>query len=232
LNRLFVGALAGELPENIVKISVTKHSFAYKMITPLHCACIHPNPNILKALLKQMPMFSMPDHQRKNLVHYAAANENGEVMKFLLQNGADPNELDAQRITPLMIACRLGKLEVVRVILEHFESKKRAKEEEKKKKKKKKIYPLKKQKRKGGKKKEESEEESEGEEIENDEDEEIDVKFLELKSRSSWTALHFAAHHGMTKCAEALIKSGANIEAKNSKSMVRYEYVYFFYRHH
>lgn len=215
MNRLFVGALAGELPETIVKISVTKHSFTYKMITPLHCACVHPNPNILKALLKQMPIFSMPDQQRRNLIHYAAANVNGEVVKFLLQNGADPNELDAQRITPLMIACKLGKIEVVRVLLEHFEGKRRAKEAAKKAKT---GEFLKKRGKKSAKRrrKEESDEEVDEDEDEND----IEVNFLELKSRSSWTALHFAAHHGSTECAEALIKAGANLEAKTSKGMV------------
>ena len=65
------------------------------MLSPLHCACINPNPNILKALIRQVTQFSLPDFNRRNLIHYAAANHNPDVLKFLLANGADPNELDS-----------------------------------------------------------------------------------------------------------------------------------------
>ena len=51
-----------------------------------------------------MPNFSLPDKNRRNLIHYAAANVNSDVLQFLLKNGSDPNEADATRNTALMIA--------------------------------------------------------------------------------------------------------------------------------
>lgn len=101
------------------------------MLSPLHCACINPNLDVLVSLIKLHPIFSLPDKNRRNLIHYAAANENPEIIKFLLKNGSDPNELDSMRLTPLMIACKLGKIEVVKALLEHFDLKKKEYEKEK-----------------------------------------------------------------------------------------------------
>jgi ankyrin repeat protein len=67
------------------------------------------------------PTFSLPDKNRRNLIHYAAANANSDVIRFLLANGCDANELDVQRKTPLMIAAELGRLQNVQALLEHFE---------------------------------------------------------------------------------------------------------------
>ena len=55
LNRLYGATLSNDIPEKIVKISVIKQSRAYNMLSPLHCACINPNPNILKTLIRQVP---------------------------------------------------------------------------------------------------------------------------------------------------------------------------------
>lgn len=53
-NQLHVDVLRdnGPLPEKILKQSVTKKANTNKDITPLHCACINPNPKFLKALLE------------------------------------------------------------------------------------------------------------------------------------------------------------------------------------
>jgi ankyrin repeat protein len=58
------------------------------------------------------------------------------------------------------------------------------------------------------------------EEGEEEEEDDFSVNFLELKNRSSWTAILYAAYQGNLKCVYALIEAGANIEAKNSKSDV------------
>jgi ankyrin repeat protein len=127
-NRLYHCALSGELPDRIIRASVTKTSFIHRLLSPLHCACINPNPQIIKSYLKVCPTFSLPDKQRRNLIHYAAANINPDILKFLLANGCDANELDTQRKTPLMIAADLGRLENVIALLDHFEKRKKGKE--------------------------------------------------------------------------------------------------------
>ena len=132
-----------------------------------------------------------------NLVHYAAANTNPDIMKFLLANGPDPNELDLWRRTPLMIASMLGRLGNVQVLLEEFE---------------------KRQKRVGTSSSKSDQSENEDEEEEEDEygnegiSDKINVDYVNCKDRSSWTALLYAAREGHTKVCEVLIDAGANIE--------------------
>ena len=57
-----------------------------------------------------------------------------------------------------------------------------------------------------------------------DEDEadndEFSVNYLESKDRSSWTALNYAAANGHTQIVEILLEAGADVNTKNSKSMV------------
>jgi ankyrin repeat protein len=127
LNKLYAAALSPNepLPDRILRISVCKTSYTHRLLSPLHCACINPNPHVLKTFLRICPTFSLPDKNRRNLVHYAAANTNPEILRFLLNNGCDANELDSSRLTPLMIACKLGHIGNVQVILEHFGKRKK-----------------------------------------------------------------------------------------------------------
>ena len=130
-----------------------------------------------------------------------------------------------------MIACELGNNEVVHSILEHFETKRKAKEQlqkEKAKNKKKNLLKKKGNKRAKKGKKNDSEEEDENDEVgemeDDDEGQQINVDFLEIKNRSSWTALHFAVIGGNAKIVKNLLDSGAKIGAKTSKSMVSFKH--------
>lgn len=131
LNKLYVAALSptDPLPDRILRISVSKTSWTHRLLSPLHCACINPNPHVLKTFLKICPTFSLPDKNRRNLIHYAAANPNPDIIRFLLANGCDANELDSSRRTPLMIAAQLGHIGNVEAILDHFQKRKNAKKE-------------------------------------------------------------------------------------------------------
>ena len=62
------------------------------------------------------------------------------------------------------------------------------------------------------------------EDLEEEEEEEININSLDMKDRSSWTALHYAAKSGHHKCVEALIEEGADPHLKNSKTMVNIQY--------
>lgn len=55
--------------------SVTKKTMTRHMTSPIHCACINPNPDILERLLSVKPDYSMPDELMRKPVHYAAACE-------------------------------------------------------------------------------------------------------------------------------------------------------------
>jgi hypothetical protein len=86
LNKLYAAALTANepLPDRILRISVCKTSYQHRLLSPLHCACINPNPHVLKTFLRICPTFSLPDKNRRNLVHYAAANTNPDIIRFLL----------------------------------------------------------------------------------------------------------------------------------------------------
>ena len=51
------------------------------------------------------------------LVHYAAACETNDPLKFLINEGQDVTIKDEKGITPLMIACKTSKSNNVREIL-------------------------------------------------------------------------------------------------------------------
>lgn len=100
---------AEELSANIKKVSVTKKTTGNSSITPLHCAAINPNTEILEALLKISPEYSIQDENMRKLVHYAAACEGTGPLEHLISLGCDPREKDKAGLTPFMYACFYGK---------------------------------------------------------------------------------------------------------------------------
>ena len=63
-------------------------------LTPLHCACVNPNPEVLRAFLKINSDVNMVDKQMRKLIHYAAACENPLNLEILVEHGANLQDLD------------------------------------------------------------------------------------------------------------------------------------------
>ena len=57
-------------------------------------------------------------------------------------------------------------------------------------------------------------------EEEDEENEIMDINYLEMKDRSGRTALNYAVYYGHTNCVMALLDKGCDFESKNSKSLV------------
>ena len=108
--------------EEIKKQSVTKKAFGIDNITPLHCACLNPNGEILKHLLNLNPEYHLIDNQMRKLVHYAACCKSIEPLKVLCEFNLDTREGDAQKLSPLMYACKYGSLSVVQFLLQENRS--------------------------------------------------------------------------------------------------------------
>lgn len=57
---------------------------------------------------------------RSNPIHLSAEYGYIEIMQELITAGADPNSRDSFQRTPLMIACSMGHLEIVRFLVEQI----------------------------------------------------------------------------------------------------------------
>lgn len=86
-------------------------------ITPIHCACINPNTEILEAFLSKVPEYSIGDFQMRKPIHYAAASQTPDALKILIGKSVDYREGTKGRLTPLMIACQYGREKNVEVLL-------------------------------------------------------------------------------------------------------------------
>ena len=80
--------------EKVHRASCQKKANTNKDLTPIHCACINPNPYYLKTLLDLNPEHSIVDAELRRPVHYAAACEGPEPLRVLIQAGATLHDVD------------------------------------------------------------------------------------------------------------------------------------------
>ena len=95
-----------------------KADWSNKQVTPLHCACINPDPGPLEALWKVCPDLHLCDSENMKPLHYAAVCSGVLPLQFLLGKGASLGEPDRQGLTPLLLASKAGREEVVSFIIE------------------------------------------------------------------------------------------------------------------
>ena len=108
-----------ELSENIKQVSVSKKTTGLDSITPLHCAAINPNKEILHHLLQISPQSTLGDSKGRKPIHYAACCEKSGPLEVLIDFGVDVNEPDQAKITPLMYASFNGRVDNVKLLLSH-----------------------------------------------------------------------------------------------------------------
>ena len=93
--------------------------------TPLHLASFSGKPDTARLLLDHGANANATDNLLKTPLHLVAAGvyesqEDGvRVAQLLLDHGADMGALDLNHETALHAACSSGRLEIVRVLLEH-----------------------------------------------------------------------------------------------------------------
>jgi ankyrin repeat protein len=111
----------GELPAKIVEKSVTKQNHVQRVnqTTPLHMACINPDPTTLARLLTIAPAAaSKEDSFQRQPLHYAAVASAPAPLRLLLEKGADRRVMDKNKQTPLMLACAASRPENVAALLD------------------------------------------------------------------------------------------------------------------
>lgn len=80
-NQLHVDVLSKDnVIDKALKQSVLKKANTNRDITPLHCACINPNPKFLKQMLDSNPDVLVTDSDLMKPAHYAAACEGPEPL--------------------------------------------------------------------------------------------------------------------------------------------------------
>ena len=64
------------------------------------------------------PTSFQTDGKGRDLIHYAVANRNPDILEFLIQKRQIINNTDNEGITPMMIACKLNRIKSVQLLLE------------------------------------------------------------------------------------------------------------------
>jgi ankyrin repeat protein len=88
-----------------------------KSISPLHIACVNPDITVLRKFYNKFPDYSNSDHDGRVLMHYAACNQTDVALDFLISKGIPVNVKDRLKITPLMLACELGRVDNVSYLI-------------------------------------------------------------------------------------------------------------------
>jgi ankyrin len=89
-----------------------------KGLTPLHYACQLGDLDMVKLLLASGASYAFLDNLQNTGLHYAAEHGHCHIVCHLLKNGAK-NDYSKNKYleTPLHVACKLGKAEVVQCLL-------------------------------------------------------------------------------------------------------------------
>jgi ankyrin repeat protein len=86
-----------QLKDKIHTASVTKKAPSAGSITPMHLACINPNKEVLRTLIKQNNDINVLDDKGYKPIHYAAACSDPGPMQVLLENGANLFDFTTQK---------------------------------------------------------------------------------------------------------------------------------------
>lgn len=100
------------------KTAMIKQSYTTNFCSPIHCATINSNTELLAFILKHVTDLSVGDSQGRKPIHYAAVLENSKQLDMLVKAGADLKEIDKKKFTPLMLAAKFGRPKNVKFILD------------------------------------------------------------------------------------------------------------------
>ncbi|XP_014669075.1 PREDICTED: tankyrase-like protein [Priapulus caudatus] len=103
-------------------VSIKKKPIDNAGVTPIHCACINPNPKYLAKLLSVQSNLNLADKYHRRPVHYAAACEGKGPLELLLARNVSPFEVDSQQRSPLMVAAYFGRTHNVELLLKKAKS--------------------------------------------------------------------------------------------------------------
>ena len=99
------------------KMSVNKNNILH--VTPVHLACINPNEKILEELLNNGGETEYQDNMGRKAISYAATCKGVGPLKLLIKRKCNVNDREKAGFTPIIHACRTGRYENVKLLLEN-----------------------------------------------------------------------------------------------------------------
>lgn len=67
---------------------------------------------------KLKDIINTKDYDNKSVLYYSIVNENYNIAKYLLDNGADVNSSDINGIDSLMVASKIGNYNLVKLLID------------------------------------------------------------------------------------------------------------------
>src|ERR1700730_17753417 len=100
--------------------SALRDAFGDKRILPIHHAVFSNDLPRVAQILREDPsqascVCEAPLHYKLTPLHLAAKQQNPEIARLLLANGADPNSRGPDGATPLVYSCGSESAEMVRL---------------------------------------------------------------------------------------------------------------------
>ena len=99
------------------KMSLNKNNSLH--VTPVHLACINPNEKILEVLLNNGGETEFQDNMGRKAISYAATCKGPGPLKLLIKKKCNVNDREKAGFTPIIHACRTGRYENVKILLEN-----------------------------------------------------------------------------------------------------------------
>lgn len=110
-----------EIVEMIINTGANINASTKSGMTPLHLAVENGILNNVKMLLKYKPdincVCTLENEKGYSPLHFAAKGTNKEIVKFLLNSGAEINKNTENGLTPLHLATKYGRVDIVKILL-------------------------------------------------------------------------------------------------------------------
>lgn len=95
-----------------------KQNYTENFCSPIHCAIINSNTDLLTYILKHITDFNVGDSQCRRPIHYAVMVDNVKNLQMMVKYGADLKDIDKKKITTLMLAAKKGHYKNIKFILQ------------------------------------------------------------------------------------------------------------------
>ena len=102
--------------ETQLKAGVKPDGESGRQRSPLTMAAQNGDFRLAELLIRYGAKLDAPD-TTTGPIHYAVLTRRPDMVKFLLDKGANPNAFDNTRDTPLMLAAKSGQIDIVRLLL-------------------------------------------------------------------------------------------------------------------